>query len=398
MRDALLGRRGDYLDLDFVVPEQPIAVAQTIAQACGAGFVVLDAERQIARVVFPQATVDFALQEGDTLGDDLRRRDFTINAIAYNPHTQELLDPLGGHGDLQRGCVRMVCRQNLQDDPLRLLRAYRQATQLNFQIDPTTVACVQEFHPLIAEVAAERVQSELSYLLHHPQGTMGLTRAAQVGLLSPWFPHLTMDHVARLGRIDRLVEASQSIYPHLGDVLGHPLKVKGSGAKVEGFGRSILGFVRLCCLLGEDLAQVEQTLKHLKASRWEIRSGSLLWRWVPQILTQGLDLRAHYTLHRDVQELVPALGVLAIVHQPPTSPNLTWHPQVALLLDQYFDQENLVAHPRPLVSGRDVMRALNLPSGPQVGEILMELQLAQAAGEIQTAEMALAWAAKKYTP
>jgi tRNA nucleotidyltransferase (CCA-adding enzyme) len=99
---------------------------------------LLDAERHIARVVFKQATVDFAQQVGPTLTADLERRDFTINAIAYNPHTEHLLDPLGGYRDLQQRCLRMVSDQNLQEDPLRLLRAYRQAAQLGFIIQPET--------------------------------------------------------------------------------------------------------------------------------------------------------------------------------------------------------------------------------------------------------------------
>jgi tRNA nucleotidyltransferase (CCA-adding enzyme) len=61
-----------------------------------------------------------------------------MNAIAYNPHTSELIDPLNGYRDLQQGIIRMVSPKNLQDDPLRLLRAYRQAAQMGFIIEPET--------------------------------------------------------------------------------------------------------------------------------------------------------------------------------------------------------------------------------------------------------------------
>ena len=132
VRDALLDRHSEYLDLDFVLPINAVETAQAIARHYRAGFVVLDAERQIARVVFDQGTADFALQVGETLEDDLRRRDFTVNAIAYNPHTKDLLDPLHGYEDLQRKRLRMVSVENLAEDPLRLLRAYRQAAQLGF--------------------------------------------------------------------------------------------------------------------------------------------------------------------------------------------------------------------------------------------------------------------------
>ncbi|MCL2933818.1 MAG: CCA tRNA nucleotidyltransferase, partial [Trichodesmium sp. MAG_R03] len=92
VRDALLKRKTEYLDLDFIILEQAVNIARNIASKYQAGFVVLDEERKIARVVFKGATVDFAEIEGNSLEEDLWRRDFTINAIAYNPFTDELID------------------------------------------------------------------------------------------------------------------------------------------------------------------------------------------------------------------------------------------------------------------------------------------------------------------
>jgi tRNA nucleotidyltransferase (CCA-adding enzyme) len=89
VRDSLLKRRSPHLDLDFVLPRQAVTTARQIANRYKAGFVLLDAERRIARVVFDRATVDFAKLEGTNLVADLQRRDYTINAIAYNPHTGE---------------------------------------------------------------------------------------------------------------------------------------------------------------------------------------------------------------------------------------------------------------------------------------------------------------------
>ncbi|MCY7391900.1 MAG: CCA tRNA nucleotidyltransferase, partial [Leptolyngbyaceae cyanobacterium CAN_BIN12] len=125
VRDSLLGRHSDYLDLDFVLTDRVVETAQAIARHYQAGFVLLDAERQIARVVFPQGTADFAQQVGATLEEDLRRRDFTVNAIAYDPRLDRFVDPLQGYGDLQQRLLRMVSAENLAEDPLRLLRAYR---------------------------------------------------------------------------------------------------------------------------------------------------------------------------------------------------------------------------------------------------------------------------------
>ena len=129
VRDALLGRVRAELDLDLVIPAGAVAVARQLATAHRAGFVLLDAERQIARVVFPGLTVDIAQQDGGSIIDDLARRDYTLNAIAYDLQTKKLIDPLNGTQDIQHRTLRMVSKDNLISDPLRLLRAYRQGAQ-----------------------------------------------------------------------------------------------------------------------------------------------------------------------------------------------------------------------------------------------------------------------------
>lgn len=81
----------------------------------------------------------------------------------------------------------MVSQSNLADDPLRLLRAYRQAAQLGFQIEPATHRAICQLSPLLQQVAAERVQVELGYLLKSAQGTPWLTAAWEDHLLQGWF-------------------------------------------------------------------------------------------------------------------------------------------------------------------------------------------------------------------
>ena len=103
VRDVLLQRNRDYLDLDFVVPKNAIITAKKIANKYNAGFVILDEKRNIARVVFPTATIDIAQQEGKSLLNDLARRDYTINAIAYDCLKQKIVDPLQGQKDLREG-------------------------------------------------------------------------------------------------------------------------------------------------------------------------------------------------------------------------------------------------------------------------------------------------------
>jgi len=164
VRDVLLSRKRNYLDLDFVLPNSVIKIAKNIANLYSAGFVILDAKRNIVRVVFPHATIDFAQQEGETIEKDLTRRDFTINAIAYDCFQKKIVDPFNGQKDLKKRIIRMICSENLEDDPLRLLRGYRQACQLDFTIKSETRQTIITLTPLLNNVAKERINTELNYV------------------------------------------------------------------------------------------------------------------------------------------------------------------------------------------------------------------------------------------
>ena len=202
VRDALLQRYKIPVDLDFVLPEKAIATAQKMAKLYQAGFVILDREREIARVVFPQGTLDLALQEGGSLETDLKRRDFTINAIAYNIQSQKLVDPLRGLADLKQGILRMVSPANLEDDPLRLLRAFRQAAQLNFKIEDQTKKAISDRAYLLKTIAAERVQAELNYIFAAPQGNKWLVGAIECGLLQFWLPNINQEKIEQLDPVE----------------------------------------------------------------------------------------------------------------------------------------------------------------------------------------------------
>lgn len=120
------------------------------------------------RVVVPfeggEHVYDFApLLDGD-IDRDLARRDFTVNAMAVDLASGELLDPHDGRGDLQRRLVRMVDASNFDDDPLRMLKAVRMAVKYGFEIDPATLEAIRARAASIDRVAAERVAYELSVI------------------------------------------------------------------------------------------------------------------------------------------------------------------------------------------------------------------------------------------
>ncbi|QJB47122.1 CCA tRNA nucleotidyltransferase [Dolichospermum flos-aquae] len=386
VRDAILGRVREYVDLDFIIPADAVKVARKIAQRYQAGFVLLDAERQIARVVFPHATADFAQQEGESLITDLHRRDFTINAIAYNPHTQEIIDPLEGYKDIKSGLLRMISPVNLQNDPLRLMRAYRQAAQLGFTIEPATQETIRSLANSINQVAAERVRVEIGYLLANSQGTFWLNAAWKDGVLTSFFKNATEESFIKLTAVDQAYTLISENWQQLGEELANYVR--------ETVKTSWLATAKLACLVDSKPEIAEIELQELTYSRAEIRAVTTGLRLFSEIKAVKMPLRKQYFLFREMGILFPAVLVLALANDIVAkgmfeeSMFVTYGP----LIKRYLDKNDAVAHPIPLLNGKDMMMALNIPASPLIGELLMEVGVAQAEGKISTVEAAIEFA------
>jgi tRNA nucleotidyltransferase (CCA-adding enzyme) len=355
-----------------------VKIARAIAHHYKAGFVLLDAERQIARVVFKQATADFAQQEGINLETDLRRRDFTVNAIAYNPHTGELIDPLQGCADLQQRLLKMVSPQNLQDDPLRLLRAYRQAAQLGFTIDADTLSVIRQLAPQLSQVAAERVRVELGYLLNNSQGTPWLIAARNANLLATWFKSATPEKLTKLAAIDSAAIILLETWPNLGMELAQVVRALKT---------TWLGIAKLACLVAPDPELAEVELIQLTYSRAEIKAVTTALKLLPQLKLKQvssveMSLPEQYFFFRTAGSVFPSVAVLAVADGIGVD-------AIAPLINRYLTPEDPVAHPTSLVSGKELMQALQLPSSPLIGELLSAITLAKIEGKISTSAEAL---------
>ena len=375
VRDALLQRQRDYLDLDFVLPELAVEIAKKIANYYQAGFVVLDRKRQIARVVFQQGTVDFALQEGDSLVKDLQRRDFTINAIAYNPHTAQLLDPLGGLVDLKSRLLKMISPANLADDPLRLLRAYRQAAQLDFTIEAETRSQICQLAPLLANMAAERVQAELGYLLSHPRGNYWLEQAWEDGLLRTWFPSVNAAKIKQIAAVDRAAELLLKI-----------ISIETENT-IDTIAAKIREMAKLASLVASDPEQGQLELINLKYSRSDIRGISTVLKYLPYLQSQtpSMSLREQYFFFLEVGSTFPVLVLLALVTDGDRD-------KIKSAVRCYYNISDPVAHPQPLVTGHELLERLKIRPGPNIGRLLTEIQIARIEGKIATKEEALKFA------
>ncbi len=391
VRDGLLGRQTPHLDLDFVLARDAVDTAREIAYRYDAGFVLLDAERRIARVVFPEATADFAEQMGSSLEEDLRRRDFTINAIAYSPHRNQIFDPIGGTADLKQHRLCMINEQNLKDDPLRLLRAYRQAAQLGFHLDLETQQSIRKLAPSIRQVAPERVYAELSYLLNVPEaGTIQLVEAWRDGLLRPWLPDVTAQSLAEVAKVDAAFYGLAAANPEFGRSASGWIRDQHQAA---GVGRSWIKVAKLSCLT-PDLGRAEMQLWQLKCSRAEVQAVLLLLQLRQLLVKDGgdsvspwatLGRRQQYELFKRVGPAFPAVALMAIALE-------VHHSRMADMMRRFIDPADPVAHPNPLLTGHQLMAQLDIRPSPQLGRLLERLALAHAEGEISDPQTAIAFA------
>ena len=193
VRDALLGRESH--DLDFAVPAGGIKLARLIANKLKGAFYPLDDERDTGRVVLmreDQARIilDFATYRGADIEADLRDRDFTINAIAYNLNTEAIFDPSNGGNDLRTKLIRACTPESLTNDPVRVLRAVRLAAGLRFQIDAETRQNMKQAAGQLRSISPERLRDELFRILEGPQPGTAIRALEILGALATILPEL----------------------------------------------------------------------------------------------------------------------------------------------------------------------------------------------------------------
>lgn len=206
LRDRLLGRPPRDLD---VVTAGAVGFAKRFARSLEAHFVVLDDGRGTARVIDRSDTsafIDFCEPQGADLAEDLRQRDFTVNALACTLESwlgePQVLDATGGLADLRDGLLRVCSERSLLADPLRTLRGHRLAVALDFHLAPATVDLLRAAAPLLAGVASERVRAEWFLLLEAPRLADALPALAASGVLAALLPGLPTGGGERLERMD----------------------------------------------------------------------------------------------------------------------------------------------------------------------------------------------------
>jgi poly(A) polymerase len=437
-RDRALGR--DVLDVDVVIDGDTAEAARAVAHAAGrAACFALSEEFGAWRVVARDHSwqVDVEPLRGGSLEADLALRDFTVNAIAEPLSGGAPIDPLGGLADLDDRRLRMAGPGAFADDPLRVLRLVRIAIELDLRPESGTLAAARVHADGLGEVSGERVFMELRRILAAPLALRGLELMGDVEATAAVLPEL-----------ESLRGVEQSRFHHR-DVYGHTLEVLDRTIAVQADPAGILGVeqgVEVVALLAEPLAD---GLTRGEALRWgallhdaakpltravrpvdgrvtfighdvrgaelahavlgRLRTSERLRAHIAALVrhhlragflvheTQPLSRRAVFRYLRACSPVEVDVTLLSVADRLATrgdraQESIDAHLRVARRLLAHALPFRADGPPAPLLRGDELARALGIPLGPRVGELLVDLAEAQYAGEVLTSEQALAHA------
>jgi len=344
IRDALLDRLSEKPDLDFVVREKAIEFAKNLAKKIQCKCVVLDEERDIARLAVDGWTLDFARQMGKNVEDDLFRRDFRLNAIGLNLNPEgQLIDPTGGINDLRGKIIVAINEKNLIEDPLRILRGFRLMAELDFSLEEKTLNFFFAHAKLLFNVAPERIKYEILKIVHSKFADPIILFLKKSEFLGDW-----------KSNDGNLVKG---FYPIKESIFSpHELAIA-------------IPLVRSVYLFSEE------GLSELCFSKREINRCRTLRLW--QNKNDGLAFRTlseddRFQLHKDLEKDLPAL-MLSLSAKDQN-----------IWLRRWRDPCDPLFHPSSPLDGLLLQKATGIPQGPSLGELMSHLAKEKAFGRVST--------------
>ena len=334
IRDTILGRVTEEIDVDIVVPVNAIEIGKEISDNIESKFIILDKKREVVRIILNHICIDIANQVSSTIKGDLRSRDFTINSIAFLFDKKCLFDPLNGLKDLEISLLRTHSENNLINDPLRILRCFRFVSELNFKVDLNLITFIKKNKRKLYFVAKERINYEMQKIVHGANA---------------------LDAVLLLKTLN--IFGSENLYK---DSFFLDLKKINYEELNQHEKEEFLPFFFITQIL--DVVSLEE----LNFSKVEIAKTNLLRKWhlflknknIPQL--NELD---RFKLHQELEMFLPSF-----IFYLPQKLRLVW-------LKRWRDKEDKLFHPSNLLNGDDIKRILKIEDGPILGEILEYLSM-----------------------
>lgn len=357
-RDLLLAR--PVPEVDAAVSGNAGGIARAMENAgFGRAVALSPAAPRVFRVA-GKREVDLAEIEGATIEEDLERRDFTVNAMAFDLVERRWLDPFDGLADLAARKLREVAPGNLAEDPLRVLRAARFIATHGFKPDANCSENGRRVAPALAGVAPERLRAEWMKMFEAPRVVPALRWAARVEALGP---ALSIDQTAarRLARRAGVFDAR-------------------AVAREEPGRRRLLRLALLCARIGVAPERVSAWLAERRYGRLEAGVVGRLLALAESARKAG-NPRRQWAWVRDAGSLAAeALLLLRLLS-----------PGRGARAGALARRVRSARRGGPTVSGKDVLAWRNIPPGPAVGRLLAELQIEILSGNVRTRREARAW-------
>jgi poly(A) polymerase len=377
IRDHLLERATR--DLDFALTGAVEELPRAFAERVSGRFFWLDEGRGQSRVVLKRiggnAIYDFAPLAGQSIEDDLRHRDFTINAMAMPLESQNanLIDPLQCRADLYRRVIRKCSQSAFDDDPLRLMRAIRFSAELAFSIEEKTWNDLCGKAPLLNSAASERIRDELFRILAAPSCAVYLLKLVESGLWREISPQIEMVHPGGAP----IVEEVDRLY------LKHGL-AKHLDREIESR-VTIISLIKLVAFLGRlEKMRSDKLAARLRLGRETGRILGLLSCGGGRIYESLERSGTERTMFRFFRDREPAGIAIIIVAR--ASGKITGTAFERLL--GYYTKIYDPGAGDLFLSGGEVMEMLGIPPGKAVGRALGKLREAEANGTVSNREEA----------
>ena len=419
LRDLILGRQ--YSDFDFAVKGASI-LAKQYAYDTKSALVPLDTTpgRETFRVVIKKNIYfDFSELQGNSIEADLSRRDFSINALAISlPNfiqgTKKYIDPHSGQKDIQNKIIRVLPGSAFSKDPLRMLRAFRFMSILEFKIESSTLKKIKTLHSKINRVSPERIWNELNLLLSTKKASPTIQAMDGSGLLESIFPELYKNKKA---------PSCIKILNHVENLLSNPKQLGGKPLpEIKKLLLEKPQLIRLGSMLypltkkssikkntnkkSNRKTITSKVLAKLRASNADIDfvgamiSCSHFVTSIDLSVTDSLAsrIKIYQLIHLNEQGLIPGL-FLYLANRSIMPKEKEWQADsssmaVIKILNFYFRTYLPAKRKNPLLNGNDLQRELKIKPNSMIKTILYKVEESRVIGIINTRPEAIQLAKK----
>lgn len=406
VRDYLLKK--DCYDYDFAIKDKTIEIGKLLANKTRGSFFILDYERETVRVVWniegKLFNFDIAKIIGDSIENDLILRDLTLNSIGLKVTEEnyknivnlevidqkDMIDPTGGIKDLQAGMIRTYKKQNLLDDPLRMVRVFRFYTKLDFEIENKVLTFISEIADQIKIIAKERILKELYDLLAFNHSYKSFEKMFESKLLENIFSDTAFDKnkfaeaIESIKEIENQISLINSDEKSENDLKIFSQEINQYLTNLLILNKTINESIKLAILFYQikdnklsDSEYLRKLENYLKAFTFSVNEQKFILKTVRYCLDKKFeqlefDRKSLYLFFKERKEELISSLLITYINGDQMIKN-----KVIKILEIYFKDKILSIQPE-IINGDQIMKDFNLKPGRIIGELLEKVRQSQA--------------------